>query len=194
MFFRNVCWLPNNYIQLYPTVNVTVPLSLVKHEAVKKYGGNALLHLPSAPRGEKLLVSRTGRFTPGETYPDIHWTVGWEVPRTGSGRREERRSLLTLPGSSVVQPLQQPLFTPSYPASSSFSPYGLLEYRAPCFMIMLYRYTPASHETFRKNPWLLIAGWDLVVLGNNNAASLNSDFAWTRASTQSKNTRPASTK
>jgi hypothetical protein len=163
MFLRNICWLPNNYIQLYPTPDVTVPLSLVTHDAVKKYSYVEKRFAPPT-----LSTTRSGGFTPAETYPDIHWTVGWVGPTPGSERREERRSLPALPDSSVVLPVQQSLYTLSCPASSSFSPYGLLEYRAPCFMIMLYCYTPAPTKYFARilDFWLqreILSCWWIIM-------------------------------
>jgi hypothetical protein len=78
---------------------------------MKAYGGlDVYIHvfLISAVVGGKWSVSRPGRFTPGDKFPDAHRKRGWVGPKTGLDDVGKRK-FLTLPGlelrSLVVQPV-----------------------------------------------------------------------------------------
>jgi hypothetical protein len=67
---------------------------------MKTYGGvNVYIHifLTSALVGGEWLVSRPGRFTPGEIAPGTHCIGGWVDPRAGLDDVEKRK-FPTLPG------------------------------------------------------------------------------------------------
>jgi len=47
-------------------------------------------------------ASRSGRFTPGESVPDTHWTGGWVGPRAGlDTAMAKRNKFLSQP---VIEP------------------------------------------------------------------------------------------
>jgi hypothetical protein len=56
-------------------------------------GGITPQFLTSALDEGEWLVSRPGRFTPGETAPGTHWIGGWVGPRAGLDRVEQRTNL-----------------------------------------------------------------------------------------------------
>jgi hypothetical protein len=72
---------------------VKLSLSLIKHYAMKAYGGvDVYIHifLTSALAGGEWSASRPCRFTLGERAPGTHWIGGWVDPRAGQDdwRRE----------------------------------------------------------------------------------------------------------
>jgi hypothetical protein len=76
---------------------VKVRLSLCPcHEDVWGSGGIHPPFLNSTPDGDEWLVSRTGRFAPGERASGTHWIERWVGPRAGQDAVESN------PDSSVV--------------------------------------------------------------------------------------------
>jgi hypothetical protein len=68
----------------------------------------ATFFLTSALVGGECSASRPGRFTPGETAPDIHWIGGRADPRSGLDDMEERK-FLTIPGPELRPLGHQPV-------------------------------------------------------------------------------------
>jgi hypothetical protein len=64
-----------------------LPLCSCKHQAMKAYWGAELYRsmqsLTLTLDGGESSVSRSGRFTPRERAPVIHWIGSWVGPRAG---------------------------------------------------------------------------------------------------------------
>jgi hypothetical protein len=63
---------------------------------MKAYGGVDIqihIFLTSTLVGDEWPASCTGRFTPGERDPDIHWIGGWVDPRAGLDDMVKRKFL-----------------------------------------------------------------------------------------------------
>jgi hypothetical protein len=68
-------------------IDIKLKLSLIKHYAMKTYGGvDVYIHviLTSALLGGECTASDPGRFTPG-----THWMGGWLGPRAGLDEMEK---------------------------------------------------------------------------------------------------------
>jgi hypothetical protein len=69
-------------------VRVNLSLCLIKHHAMKTYGGVEVhfhAFLNSVLEGDEWLASRPGRFIPGETDSGTQWIGGWVGPSVGVG-------------------------------------------------------------------------------------------------------------
>jgi hypothetical protein len=98
-------------IQLRYRMSQSCPCAqLIKHYAMKKYGGvDILIHIIfiSALVGGDRSASRSGYFTTGERPPpSTHWIGGWVGPRAGL-YDVEKRKFFTLPGLEL-RPLCRP--------------------------------------------------------------------------------------
>jgi hypothetical protein len=70
-------------------------------------GGTVLSFMTSVIDGDKLLASRSSRFTTGERAPSAHWLGGWVGPVTGLDAMEKRNMFPykeTNPGHPVAGP------------------------------------------------------------------------------------------
>jgi hypothetical protein len=75
-------------------VNVKLPLYLIKHTAMKEYGGVEVMInvvLTSTLVGAEWSTSRPGCFN-----PSTHWIGGWVGP--GTGLDDMKRRIFPLPG------------------------------------------------------------------------------------------------
>jgi hypothetical protein len=93
-------------------VNSCPCASLIRHNAMKAYGGSGCIVLPfltSALDGGEWSTSLPGRVTPGEIAPPLpgtHWIGGWVGPRTGLDVMEEKKNLaLVGHRTPAVQPV-----------------------------------------------------------------------------------------
>jgi hypothetical protein len=68
----------------------------LRHEDVCGSGGIFPLFLISALAAYEWSASRSGRFTPGERAPGVHWLGGWMDPRVGLDDVEKRKFLTLL--------------------------------------------------------------------------------------------------
>jgi hypothetical protein len=74
---------------------VKLSLCLIKHYAMKAYGGSRCIHPYFLDLGARCewLASRLSHFIPDERTPGIHWIGGWLGPIAGLEDVRQRKIL-----------------------------------------------------------------------------------------------------